>query len=107
MAGIITDKEEFSDLILKFLLDSIMDRGIFIQNEEFNEILKVMEKCNVKPHLIHAYINMDSKTKSKYKIFKKAFGKDSHNTTVVISTSKEKEKISKEKESLLKTMVKK
>jgi len=109
MAGIITDKEEFSDIIIKFLLDSLMNRGIDIKNEEFQEILLKMEKCNIKPYMIHAYINMDSKTKQKYKIFKKVFEKNaSGNSTVVITpVKKEKEKISKDKESLIKTIVKK
>ncbi len=111
MPAINVDKEEFTDIVMNFLLDNIRDGGkdLSIDSDDFNVIIEKMKKCGLKVHLTYAYINSDPTTRSKYKMIRKAFtGDSSGKYTITIQSKKErKDTTSKEKETILKTIVKK
>ena len=74
MASINITKEEWPDLIVAFLLDKMIDGdNVLGENDDFNNLMEIVEKRGLKPYLLHYYMGSDSNVRSKYKSISKSF----------------------------------
>ncbi len=108
MSSINITREQWPDLVIAFLLDKmIKGDDILGENEEFNELIKLMEKRGMKPIFLHYYLSSDSILRSKYKMLSKSLqtGK-SESATIRVDAGKPTKK-DKEKEGTIKSLIKK
>ena len=100
---------EFTDIVASFLIDNMVGDDLLLENEEWDIIIKKMEKCGLKSYLMHMYMNMDTKTRTKYKNINNIFQyPDMGRYTINILRGKPKKDLpSKKKNSIIKQMVKK
>ena len=109
MATTKVTKEQFPDLLVALLLDKMLKGDKLLgENEDFNELMKTMEKRNMKPILLHYYMSSDAVVRSKYKTLSKAFatGK-SDSAAIYVDAGKKSKKDKKGKDGLIKSLIKK
>ena len=83
MSQIQVDPEEFADIVLIFLQDS-MREGLLPENERFTKFIGQLEKKGFKTHLLQHYLDMSSQTRVKYKRIKQTFaGGDSSKINII------------------------
>jgi hypothetical protein len=87
MAGIRVTPDEFADIVIAFLLDSIIQPGEILPNNlEFDYITDKMKNSGLKSPLLSYYIDTSSITRGKYKMIRDSFtGKNKQNTIVISS----------------------
>ena len=74
MASIQTNKEEYADITIAFLLDMILNPDEMMDtNERFNDMIDLMNRRGLKPFLLHYYMGSPSKSRSKWKQLRKNF----------------------------------
>lgn len=79
MSKIIVDREEFTYLIISFLLDNILhEDDMIIENEDWLKIMNKMKLGGLKAHLMQAYVRMDTARRVDYKRIKNVFYEDSN-----------------------------
>lgn len=90
MAGIRLTPNEFSDLVVAFLLDAIMKPDEVVPNNlEFHYILKKMKGAGLKSHLLSYYLDTSSITRGHYKRIRGSFTGDDAQNNIVITKSKD------------------
>lgn len=90
MATIKITPDEFTDYIIAFLLDKIMDDDeSMVGNEEFNEIIKKMKLSGMEPFLLRYFIRSSVILRSKYKSSKEIFNKNGKIDKSVINIQKD------------------
>jgi hypothetical protein len=72
MSQIIVDPEEYADIVMIFLLESIRN-DLLTDNKQFDEFITKLEKGGFKQHLFKTYMEIDSNTRIKYKRIKRVF----------------------------------
>lgn len=110
MATTKVTKEQFPDLIVALLLDKMFKgEDLLGENEDFNELMKIMEKRSMKPILLHYYMSSDAVVRSKYKTLSKAFvtGKSESAAIYIDAGKKLKKGKEKGKDGIIKGLIKK
>lgn len=66
MSQISVSLEEFSDVLICFLLDCL-NHGSTIDNENFDMVLRKMKNAGIRSNLLQAYIDMPGSDRVRYK----------------------------------------
>jgi hypothetical protein len=75
--------EEFSEIVLIYLLDKINnDDSVYSKEHEFEEVIKKLKF--IKPKLVNFYLQSPMKTKIGYKYIRDVFLKESLNKTSIL-----------------------
>jgi hypothetical protein len=101
---------DFVDIVSCFLIDNMIGDELLIDNEEWDIIISKMEKCGLKSYLMHMYMNMPSKTRTKYKYIDNIFHTDDigRYTINILRQSKSEKKLPlKKKNGIIKQVIKK
>lgn len=72
MSQIHVDPEEFADMVMYFLLESIREE-LLEDNPRYKEFINHLNKKGLKTQLINHFLHMDSNTRVKYKRIKDVF----------------------------------
>jgi hypothetical protein len=109
MAKINLTPSEFADFIIPFLLDNILNPDdVLNENNSFSNFISDIEKKGMKPKILKYYIDLDSKTRLKYKKIRKIFTNEKIDNVVINIFSEKKDKEKEDKENnLLKKSIKK
>ena len=109
MAKIRVEPNEFADIVISFLLDKMIHpEEVVPNNDDFNEFIEKIRGKGLKTLMMKYFLNMDSKTRVKYKLIKDVFEEGSSETSVInISPEKVEKKKEVSKKSLLKKIIKK
>ena len=109
MAKIRVEPNEFADVVISFLLDKILHpEEVVPNNDDFNEFTEKIRGKGLKTLMMKYYLNMDSRTRVKYKIIKDVFEEGSSETSVInILPEKVEKKKEMGKKNLLKKIIKK
>lgn len=67
MSQVTLTPDEFADLVMVFLLDTIKNDAEYVDNEQFKEFIHFLDKRGGKAELLPKYLKMDAKTRVKYK----------------------------------------
>jgi hypothetical protein len=99
---------EFADIVISFLLDKMLHpEEVVPNNDDFNEFIEKIRGRGLKTLMMKYYLNMDSKTRVKYKIIKDVFEEGSSETSVISISPEKVEKKKEVSKSLLKKVIKK
>lgn len=106
MAGIKVTPNEFADIVIAFLLDSVSKPDeVLPDNMEFHYIINKIKMAGIKSQLLSYYIDTKSLTKGKYKIVRKSLTGDGGPNTIVITKSPDID-ISYDKKTTIRNIVK-
>lgn len=95
MARIDTDSDEFGSIVVCYLLDKLQDTNE--QNDDnFNDLIKLLKNKGLRSILLHYYLSMPSKTRIKYRLINDVFDYNSLKNQSVIIGIRKSEKIDKE-----------
>lgn len=108
MAKIRVEPNEFADIVISFLLDKMLHpEEVVPNNDDFNEFTEKIRDKGLKTLMMKYYLNIDSRTRVKYKIIKDVFEEGSSETSVInISPEKVEKKKEMGKKNLLKKIIK-
>lgn len=86
MSQIQVDPEEFADIVLAFLKDS-MREDLLEGNPRYEKFIDQLKKKGFKTHLLQHYLDMSSQTRVKYKRIRNTFdGGDSSRINIVTNS---------------------
>ena len=110
MSKITVSPEDFSDVVVSYLFDKMLNPDeVTTGNEDFNKLVDDMNKKGMRPLLMKYYLNMDGNDRLKYKRIKDTFDPDlERDSTIQIRPSLSKsDKKDNKITGLLKTAAKK
>lgn len=86
MASIKLTPDEFADVVVAFLLDSMMKSDdVLPESHEFHYIVKKMEMGGMKAHLLSYFLDTSSITRGKYKVLRKSFVDKGQQNNILIT----------------------
>jgi len=109
MPNIKLTPNEFADITITFLLDALMEKDgdVLPNHDEFQYVMKRMERAGLKTHFLHMYLNMKPLTRGKYKKLKSAFTDKASGGYNIHINGNEKDTDQEEPEGLTKSLIKK
>jgi predicted transcriptional regulator len=108
VAKIIVEPNEFADIVISFLFDKMLHpKEIVPNNDDFNEFIEKIRGKGLKTLLMQYFLNMDSRTRVKYKIIKDVLEEGSSQTSVINISPEKVEKKKEISKGLLKNIIKK
>ena len=103
MGSIKTTSDNFPDILIMFMVDSIMNNKNVIQNEKWDEFTKKLKDKGIMPLLLKYYIGINAIDKSKFKSISDVFHDKGNKSTINIVKNGSK----KPETSTIKRMLKK
>jgi hypothetical protein len=107
MAGIRLTPNQFADLVIAFLLDSIIKNDeILPDNHEFHYIIKKIERAGIKSQLLSYYIDTSPVTRGKYKTIRDSFTGDANSSNNIVITPSPDTSLPDDEKTTIKNIVK-
>ena len=106
MSSIHIEPDHFPDVVIQYLLDSMMTDNMG-DNEAWDNVVKKMEGAGMKAQLLKYYLNTNAVDKSKYKDIKKVFHSNGMIKSTINIQNKKAKKDKAKKDSTTKSLIKK
>ena len=95
MPQIKVNDEQFENIIILYLLDKVTESSYNSSNQNFNDLMKKMNRGGIKTYLYSCFLEMDGNSKVKYNQIKSILNGGKGQASIIVAEDFVKEIVSK------------